>query len=126
MSKPYAPPPDEDGGSNLYHVLWGGLPVPNPFAVVVTEKVFGDWLRFTGYVTDHPAAGPTGPPACGVCYDEQRPTRSFQWGKAVVPVCPGVPFHDEVCNAELIWEFGFNCPVSIDDSTWGRIKTLHK
>jgi hypothetical protein len=41
-------------------------------------------------------------------------------------MCPGEPFDDGVCNAELVWEFAFACPSSRDESTWGRLKALHK
>jgi hypothetical protein len=108
-------------------VNWGGVLVPDPFLVVITTSnpsIFN--IEPEIYGSDHPAAGPTGPQACGVCYPAMRETRSFEFGTVADPLCPGEPYFDGVCNAELIWSFSFACAVHTDDSSWGKIKTLYR
>jgi hypothetical protein len=108
-------------GSLGYLVTWTNGPVPGSPVV---------WL------TDHPSAGPTGPPACGTCYPVQRGTRSYRFGPAASPFCPGIVFEDDGCNAELVWEITglftkwVGPPVSVDPhleaSSWGAIKNLYR
>jgi hypothetical protein len=80
-----------------------------------------------GIVTDHPAAGPTGPEACGLCYPSTRPTHSFHFGTPTSPLCPGSPWSDGACNAEIYgWSGGFLCQVGVGPSTWGAVKNLYR
>jgi hypothetical protein len=77
--------------------------------------------------TDHPDAGPTGPQACGLCYPSTRETHSYYWGTSDSPLCPGSPFSDDVCNAELLyWGGSFTCTTSIEPKGWGAIKNLYR
>jgi hypothetical protein len=79
------------------------------------------------FPTDHPAAGPTGPQACGSCFPSTRPIHTFAWGTAATPLCPGSTFNDGICDAEgLLWTAAFNCGVSVEESTWGAVKNLYR
>ena len=104
-------------------VPWGCVPVPSRFALVITlENPFGWPISFG---TDHPATGPSGPQACGVCYPANRQIHSFRYGNVYTPVCPGSTFNDGVCDAELFWDVDFACTVSLQESSWGSIKALY-
>jgi hypothetical protein len=77
--------------------------------------------------TDHPAAGPTGPQACGSCFPSTRPIHTFVWGTAASPLCPGSTFNDGICDSEgLLWSAAFNCGVSVEENTWGAVKNLYR
>jgi len=77
--------------------------------------------------TDHPAAGPTGPQACGACYPTTRVARSAYYGSFATPLCPGSPFNDGVCDAELLMDVDMVCePVSVEDSSFGKVKGLYR
>ncbi len=104
-------------------VIWG-VNVPSRYIVTVTHA----GVAPTRHRTDHPSPGPTGPEACGTCYPTNRETRSFYYGTASSPLCPGSPFDDaeSICNAELMWEHAMTCPVSIDDTTFGKVKSLYR
>jgi hypothetical protein len=82
-------------------VPWGGLTPPSRFGVVY-KRPDGDKSGYPEVGTDHPAVGPTGPQGCGVCFPLSRDPRSFQWFDE--SGCPGPPFWDGVCNAELLLE----------------------
>lgn len=79
------------------------------------------------WVTDHPAAGPTGPQACGYCYPTTRVTHAFYFGTAASPLCPGSVLNDGICDCEMygFWA-DFNCIVGVEDSSWGTIKGLYR
>ena len=99
------------------------VPVPASFAVMMT---MGAGLSNpTAFTTDHPAAGPTGPQACGFCYPLGRPNHSYGWG-TTGPPCPGIPLNDGVCDAQLLWDAQLNCPIATESSTWGTIKSLYR
>jgi hypothetical protein len=79
--------------------------------------------------TDRPAVGPTGPNACESCYPIDRPNHSYMYGNANSPLCPGTPFNDGVCDAELFWDadiFAEGIPNSTPPSSWGAIKSLFR
>lgn len=99
--------------------------VPDEFAVVVTlGSASGNPVEFT---TDHPAIGPSGPIACGHCYPVDRVTRSFWWGTAANQFCPGSPFFDGFCNAELFLGVTMGPPpLSIEPSSWAAVKSLYR
>jgi hypothetical protein len=110
-------------GWNTY--AWG-IDVPSTFVVLARagSPLLPSPLSFA---TDHPAVGPTGPPACGTCYPTTRLTRSFYYGTVDSPACPGAPLNDGVCNAELLWNAQLTCgTVSVDDQSWGSIKKLYR
>jgi hypothetical protein len=106
-------------------VPWASAPVPTRFALVITiEEPFPGYPLAFG--TDHPAPGPSGPQACGLCYPATRQIHSFRYGNVYTPVCPGSTFHDSVCDAELAWDVDFACAVSVEESSWGKIKGLYR
>jgi hypothetical protein len=80
-------------------------------------------------VTDHPAAGATGPIACGTCYPSTRPNWSYYFGTATSPLCPGSPFHDGVCDAQLLFDVVAFCNDThspVIPTSWGSIKSLYR
>jgi hypothetical protein len=106
--------------------LWGGLPVPPEFLVVVTMSESQGLPNPGSLGTDHPAAGPTGPQACGTCYPANRVNHSFAYGSAASPVCPGSTFNDGICDSQLFWDADLACDVGVESSTWGQIKGLYR
>jgi hypothetical protein len=77
--------------------------------------------------TDHPAAGPTGPQACGFCYPSNRTIHSFYYGNANTALCPGSTLNDGICDSEwLRWAATFTCTVSIEDNSWSAVKNLYR
>jgi hypothetical protein len=122
QSQPYLP----GYGSFPFSVVnWGCVPVPSRFAIVMTLSEYG-FPNPAQFGTDHPAAGPTGPQACGVCYPANRPNHSFRYGTKASPICPGLPFNDGVCDAQLYWDIDLACTVSVEESSWGKIKGLYR
>lgn len=107
---------------------WGAAPVGNRFVIMNT---ISDALAISNpalFATDHPAAGATGPQACGQCYPATRTSHSFFFGNESAPLCPGTKFNDGTCDAEFLWEmslFGENV-ISIDATSWGSIKALYR
>ncbi|MFN8179595.1 MAG: hypothetical protein U0167_16825 [bacterium] len=101
------------------------VPVPAKFCVIYTFGPSGEGPARIG--TDHPAAGPTGPAACGFCYPTTRVNHSFYWGTANTPVCPGSTFFDGVCDAQARLDILMSCiGVSVEPQTWGGIKSLFR
>lgn len=99
------------GANFVIQVTHGQSALPNP----------------TAYATDHPAAGPTGPVACGTCYPTTRANHSFYYGTAASPLCPGSSLNDGVCDAQLLFSAALVCkPVSVEEETWGGIKSLYR
>ena len=76
--------------------------------------------------TDHPAAGPTGPPACWSCYPNPRDTRSFYFGTAASPLCPGSPLNDGVCNAEFLQDVQAVFNDVVEPRSWSTVKHLYR
>ncbi len=110
-------------GDNV--VPWN-LSISEPFAVTVEHRTDITPLP-TRWATDHPSAGPTGPQACGLCYPVDRVTHSFYFGRPQTPLCPGSPFFDPTCNAELLgWSAAFACPANAESRSWGTIKALYR
>jgi hypothetical protein len=103
---------------------WGGIAVPSRFAIIVTFE--GNFWNPLEFATDHPAAGATGPQACGVCYPENRMVHSYLYGTPASPICPGSTFNDGVCDAELFWDVDLACAVSVEETSWGKIKGLYR
>jgi hypothetical protein len=95
--------------------------------VIQTTHGITTFANPSSYATDHPAAGPTGPAACGTCFPLTRVNHSFYYGTAASPLCPGSVLNDGVCNSQLLWDAQIiNCPVSVDESSWGAIKSLYR
>jgi len=130
-SRPFSPQP----GWNV--VDWNLAEIPmgvQGYTVVWTNgPLAGNPLTFG---SDRPSAGPTGPPACGTCYPTTRVPHSFRFGSAASPLCPGEPFTDGDCVAELLWDIAgpivpWTPPaVSAEERTgsgsWGKIKSLYR
>jgi hypothetical protein len=111
-------------GWNEY--VWN-VPVHGQFVVMARlQNGAGDYMIPMWLVTDHPAAGPTGPAACGTCYPATRETHSFQYGTETSPWCPGLPFQDGTCAAELVWYSSLTCAVHTTESSWGSLKALYR
>lgn len=116
----------------------------HPFVVPTHNErpsIVLQWAARPGYTavsrigSDHPAAGPTGPAACGVCYPTTRLTHSFYYGSAGQTLCPGSPMNDGTCDVEwMIGLFVGMCkyvpPVAVGPETvassWGQIKALYR
>jgi hypothetical protein len=109
--------------SGGWHTTTWNLDVPFKFLVIHEADPL---ITVDAPATDRPTAGPTGPAACGTCFPSDRTTRSFQFGTAASPLCPGEPFDDGICSAELLIMAAFTSTVHADDSSWGKIKTLFK
>ncbi len=101
-----------------------GIPAPEIFLVTVT---FGPVPGIpSGMASDHPAAGPTGPPACGYCYPTPRTCHSYYYGTVTSPYCPGVTLSDGTCCVEWIWDAAVSGPCNVTESSWGNIKALYR
>lgn len=107
---------------------WDGLGTGGSYSLVVT------WAAPTGFrnpavlASDHPSAGPTGPPACGACYPTTRSTHTRYFG-ADGAYCPyGVPLSDGTCDVELLAVLQMSCtiPVAVELRSWGEIKALYR
>jgi hypothetical protein len=108
-------------GWNLY--TWNSN-VVGPFAVVAyVGPGVGNPIA---YATDHPAAGPTGPAACGTCYPTTRTNHTFYYGNQTTVLCPGSPLNDGICDAQLMWDAQLACAVSVEEASWGSIKNLYR
>jgi hypothetical protein len=105
-----ANPVDLSAGDFVLTITTGNYTVGNPL----------------GVVTDHPAAGATGPAACGLCYPTTRAVRSFYFGTAASPLCPGETLDDLLCSAELLWDVDLVCATPVEGRSWGRIKELYR
>ena len=107
--------------------LWS-VGIPNAtFALVYTFGPSGEGPA--RIMTDHPAAGPTGPMACGRCYPLTRVNHSFYWGTASTPLCPGSEFFDGICDAQLRVDEFFSPGIggiAVTPQSWGEIKTLYR
>lgn len=112
-----------------YNLDWD-IPVPERFVVRVT---FDPWTGFLGdqLFSDHPAPGPEGPPACGVCFPTNRIVHTFNYGSGGA-YCPGIALTDGWCDVEFLWEARLDLSGTVtagermEASSWGRIKTLYR
>jgi hypothetical protein len=103
---------------------WGSLSVPNSFVVAGT---FGPGLANpTAFASDHPAAGPTGPAACGLCYPTTRVNHSYYYGTSGSPLCPGSALNDGICDAQLFLDAQLTCTVAVEQESWGSVKNLYR
>jgi hypothetical protein len=111
-------------GWNSY--LWNtNIGTGSSFVVSVTHgTTSGSPLA---YASDHPAAGPTGPAACGTCFPDTRVEHSFYYGTPGAPLCPGSSLNDgSLCGAEWLWDAEVVCMVSVEESSFGAIKNLYR
>jgi hypothetical protein len=126
--QPYIP--QDDALFDWVTYEWNVL-VPSSFVVAFSYvDLSSGGPPIPDLVTDHPAAGPTGPPACGTCYPVSRVTRSFIYSDPALDYgdfyCPGIRINDGVCDAELIWEAHLESVVSVEAASWGRVKGLYR
>ncbi|MCA9750605.1 MAG: hypothetical protein KC591_00305 [Gemmatimonadetes bacterium] len=112
--------------SGWNQVSWSGTVVPDASFAIVYENSDATIPNPMAIATDHPAVGPTGPAACGTCFPSNRENRSFYYGTAASPLCPGSALNDGVCDAQLVIDVGLSCTTSVDSQTWGTIKNLYR
>lgn len=112
------------GPSGWNATAWG-VAVPATFSVNITWAAPTGNTNATGIATDHPFAGPTGPTACGTCFDAARVSRSEDYGVAGA-YCPGTSVNDGLCDVEFMWSAALKCVVSVEDASWGSIKNLYQ
>ncbi len=112
MSQPHLPA----AGWNFF--AWG-VAAPARFAAVYTLADEQGLGNPTGLVSD-------GPNACGVCFPTTRTTNSYTWGLTSSPACPGSAMADNNCFVEWLGSATLTCPVSVEDESWGSIKTLYR
>lgn len=116
-------------GPNMH--VWG-VPVAGSVVLTVTLASTMGAQVDVSVATDHPSAGPTGPPALGFCYPSPRTPHSFYYGNNVTGRnCPGSPLFDAAGNAEFVnWSAAFSCAVSVAEGmefkSWGRVKSLYR
>jgi hypothetical protein len=109
-----------------WNVLNWGVSVPSNF---VLTNAFGNTpiTNPAAFPTEHPAAGPTGPAACGTCYPIDRTTHTFYYGTSASPLCPGSSLADgSGCDAEWLHVAFLSCVVSVEDQSWGAVKNLYR
>jgi hypothetical protein len=100
-----------------------GVPVEDFWVLVRHGPGFGNPAEI---VTERGAGADGG---CGVCYQPSRPVHSFQLGALPYIVCPGAPWFDQSpCFLELAWSSDIRTgdPVSIESTSWGRLKSLYR
>ncbi|MCA9751855.1 MAG: hypothetical protein KC591_06665 [Gemmatimonadetes bacterium] len=104
---------------------FAGVPTPTRFALMATHanSVYGHEI---GFISDHPAAGPTGPPACGTCFPADRVTHSYDWGSVNSPACPGERIADAMCPAEFVLNVQLSCASTVSESSWSRIRSMFR
>ena len=109
-------------GWNL--ITWGGFSIVDDFSVTLT---FGPGAANPAELwTDHPAAGPTGPQACGSCYPNPRVIHSYYFGTPNSPLCPGQPLNDGVCDAEFLQTAEALFVDIVEPTSWGSVKDLYR
>jgi hypothetical protein len=127
---PLDPPLDQQP---FYHT-WGANFIYNGWntslrdenVLVITQRF--DWVNDYGlrFLTDRPGPGRDGRIGCGVCYPVDRTTHSFIYGTAASPLCPGEPFFDGYCNAELLAVIHMGAATDVEPTSWGSVKALYK
>jgi hypothetical protein len=103
---------------------WELAGVPAEFLVTIT--LGPGYASPVTFASDHPAAGPTGPQACGTCYQLNRLSHSYDFGTATTLLCPGEKLNDGVCDVEWLWDVTMACEVSVETSSWARTKALYR
>ncbi|MEZ5066457.1 MAG: hypothetical protein R3B81_17145 [bacterium] len=111
------------GWNQLSWNLWSP---ETPFLLTFTFGSNENIPALVGIGTDHPAAGPSGPTSCGNCFPSNRSTHSFMYGSEADPICPGEPFDDGVCVAELMFVLHREFFDYVEPSSWGRVKHLYR
>jgi len=111
-------------GWNLYNWF---CPVPERFIVLAEWGAPAGWTSLSRLYSDHPAPGPTGEAACGVCYPTTREVHSFYYGRPGQTLCPGAPRSDGVCDVEWLIDIAMTPnPIGLEQKTWGQLKALYR
>jgi hypothetical protein len=123
-SQPYLPP--VAAGWNA--TLWGGLPVPSSFSVLISWAAPTGFTNSTGLASDHPFAGPTGPTSCGTCFPTTRASQSRYYGVGGAYCPSGTTLTDGLCDIEWALDVNVKCtpPISVEQESWGSIKNLYR
>jgi hypothetical protein len=121
-SQPYLPPV----ASGWNATLWGGLPVPNQFSVLISWAAPTGFTNSTGLASDHPFAGPTGPTSRGTCFPTTRVVQSRYYGVGGAYCPSGTTLTDGLCDIE--WLIGVNAKLAdvLVDESWGKVKALFR
>jgi len=119
-SQPWLP------GSGWAFFTWSSIAVDPRFIIGQTWAAPTGFTALSRLASDHPAAGPTGVAACGVCYPTTRTTHSYYYGAAGATLCPGSVLNDGTCDIEWLNEAIVSCTISVEESTWGQIKALYQ
>jgi hypothetical protein len=77
------------------------------------------------YGSDFDAQGPTGPQGCGTCFPTSRVSRSYYYGTAASPLCPGSKL-SVICEVEWRWTARMFYSISVEETSWGQIKSLYQ
>ncbi len=73
----------------LAHVDYSAAPISLPESFVMLYTNAQDAIPNPAAIgSDHPAAGPTGPQACGTCFQANRTNHSFVYGTAAITALP--------------------------------------
>ena len=113
-SQPWLPA----SGWNL--TMWG-VNVPSRF--VVTATIQDDLGLATPVALPSDGAGG----ACGLCFPTTRTTGSYFYGLDTSPICPGSALNDGACFVEWLGNALISgCVVSVEDESWGSIKSLYR
>lgn len=105
---------------------FGGMAQSVPSKFVITYTAGSGSGDPHAIYSDHPAAGPTGPQACGYCYPSPRTTYTYWYGTPTTVICPGSPLSDGVCNIEWLWYCYLDCVTPVESTSWGRVKGLYR
>jgi hypothetical protein len=121
-SQPYLPP--VPAGWNA--TIWGGLPVPQNFSVLISWGAPTGFTNSTGLASDHPFAGPTGPTSCGTCFPTTRASNSRYYGVGGAYCPSGTTLSDGLCDIEWALDVNVKCTVGVEQKSWGKVKSLFR
>ena len=108
-------------------VTWGGEPVFFEYLIDITWAAPSGFTNSTGLASDHPAAGATGPAACGTCFPSNRVSNSRYFGVGGAYCPSGTALSDGVCDIEFMMDTSTGCVVdAVTDESWGRVKSLFR
>lgn len=110
-------------GWNLY--TWN-VPIPPKIIVMLQWAAPSGFTALSRLGSDHPAPGPTGPAACGMCYPTTRVVHSYYYGVAGATLCPGSVNNDGVCDIEWLIDLQLKCSIGVEENTWGSIKNIYR
>jgi hypothetical protein len=125
-SQPFLPP-QVNGYSAT---VWGGIPVPDSFSILIAWGAPAGFTNGTGLASDHPFAGPTGPTSCGTCFPTTRASQSRYYGVGGAYCPSGTTLSDGLCDIEFVLDVLTKCaccgPDVVVDESWGKVKALFR